>query len=100
MGEGASSVFGPPRPLPHGQVVVFRFVTTEATAVWAGGSLQFLDHRGPRHVGFGASSALGPPRFLPHRRGDVFRFWTTEALAHGRWGLFRFGTTKAAAACA
>ena len=49
MGEGASSVLGPPRPPPHGRGGLIRFGTTEAPAAWARGPPPFLDHRGPRH---------------------------------------------------
>ena len=44
MGEGASSAFGLPRPVPHGRGDLLSFGTNEAPAAWARGLFPPLDH--------------------------------------------------------
>ena len=81
MGEGASSVLGPPRPPPHGRGGLPCFGTTDAAAAWPRGPLPLWDHQDPRRMGEGAYTVLGQPRPSPHVRGGFPCFGTTEALA-------------------
>ena len=99
MGEGCSSNFGSPRPLPLGGGGLLKFGIIEAPTTWGRGPPPFWDHRGPRCMGVRASSVLGPPRPPPHGRGASPILGPPRPPPHGRGGLLIFGTTEAPAAC-
>ena len=91
MGEGASFVLGPPKPLPHGRGDLLRFGTTEAPTPWARGPPSLWDQRDPRRMGEGTSFDLGPPGPGGMGEGASFAVGPPRPPSHGSGDPRRIG---------